>query len=214
MATSITKAGKEFEKDFENSFPDSMWVYRIPDNSTSFGGGTGSRFAQESRYDYLIYNNDIPALFALELKSTEGTSIAMCDYALSAQYERSKRAYETYRQNIKGKQNVEQKACIASMKDSYKALEKKCKAKSIKYHQIKNLREDSYKGLRSYFIFNFREYNTTYALPIEEFIKFWENTDKKSINQDDIRALEHCIIPQEQIRKTKHWSYNVEEFTW
>lgn len=57
----------------------------------------------------------------------------------------------------------------------------------IKSNQIKELtRASQHKGIISGFIFNMRKYNKSWFLYIDDFNRFLENTNKKSINKDDI----------------------------
>lgn len=210
MPKSKTKEGKEFEVDFSNSIPLSTWCYRIPDNASSFGGGTMSRFANDSRYDYLLWNGfSDKNLYSLELKSCQGTSIAFCDYRSALQYELCKRDKEEFKLSIRGTRTIEQKERMEVLKQEEKRLSKECKSKSIKYHQICNLYVDSLLGSKSYFIFNFRKIDKTYAVPIGQFIEFWSTTDKKSINSSDIESLKHILIPQEKIGRSKKWKFDV-----
>lgn len=61
--------------------------------------------------------------------------------------------------------------------------DKNDKGKMIKFNQIEGLTEAAnYKGIIPGFIFNFRKYGKTYFLHIDDFNKFLNDTDKKSIN--------------------------------
>ena len=68
------------------------------------------------------------------------------------------------------------------VKDKYKAI----KAHSIKWHQISNLEQDQSFGLVCAFLMQFRKTGKTYCLPIDNFMRFWTTTPKKSINEKDI----------------------------
>lgn len=84
--------------------------------------------------------------------------------------------------------------------------------KMIKLHQIISLKElADYEGIYSGFLLNFRDdeqnLDDTYYISIENFLKFLQETNKKSINKTDcdLRA-----IRVESILKRKYYSYNVE----
>ena len=73
----------------------------------------------------------------------------------------------------------------------------------IKYHQIQGLKEVYDKGGKAFFLFNFRKENLTYKICINNFLKFVESTDKKSINIKDIIEFGGILIPQE-LKKIKY----------
>lgn len=86
---------------------------------------------------------------------------------------------------------------------SFSRNDKTEKSKDIKNSQIQSLTEASkYKGIVSGFILNFRKYEETYFLEIDKFIKFISETEKKSINRDDVLSLTPIMIPQ-KIKKVK-----------
>lgn len=69
-------AGKIFERNFEKSAPDYAKVYRIPDQPQSFNRTANLRFSRKNPFDYLIWDSKRRRLFALELKTVAGKSIA------------------------------------------------------------------------------------------------------------------------------------------
>lgn len=82
--------------------------------------------------------------------------------------------------------------------------------KIIKPNQIKELTKAStYKGLIAGFVFNFRKYNLTYFVSIQNFNKFKETSGKQSINQKDCENIGVLI---EQTLKKVRYKYNIEKF--
>lgn len=62
--------------------------------------------------------------------------------------------------------------------------------KIIHKHQIEDLKKASiYENIIAGFVFNFRKYNETYFVHIDDFIDFKENSGKKSINRDDCEKI-------------------------
>lgn len=217
MAMNAQHYGKLFEEDFKNSVPPNIWLYRIEDSSNSFSGGNASRFTSTSRYDYLMYQPKYGYLYAIELKSTQSTSITMCDYPLSLEYENTVKKLDDFRNEIKSKKKLSaqektnNKEYITILKGDCKVLKTKCKASSIKYHQINNLLSDDRMGLKSIFLFDFRKNNTTYCMEIKKFDNFWKSTNKKSINESDILEYGGFIVPKKQIGKSSRWEYDLEK---
>jgi penicillin-binding protein-related factor A (putative recombinase) len=84
-------------------------------------------------------------------------------------------------------------------------------SKHIKQHQIDGLcRAGLYKGIIAGFIFNFRNNNNhTYCLRIQDFMDFYNNTTKKSINENDIISYHGININNEL--KRKYYKYNVQK---
>lgn len=71
----------------------------------------------------------------------------------------------------------------------------------IKKTQIESLIEVSkYKNTVQGFIFNFRKYEETYYLDISGFNDFLKETDKKSINLEDVKKHGGVLIPQKKKR--------------
>ena len=62
------------------------------------------------------------------------------------------------------------------------------------------------------FVIEFRELETTVFIPIDEFDKIFNGTDKKSFNYNDLTNMEinFITIPQE-IKKT-HYRYDIDYF--
>jgi penicillin-binding protein-related factor A (putative recombinase) len=73
------------------------------------------------------------------------------------------------------------------------------KGKDIKLHQIEGLtRASQYEGVYAGFVLNFRKTEHTYWLDVREFNKYNEQTEKKSINEDDVIKYKGILIPQEK----------------
>ena len=69
--------GKKFELAFKNSVPENVYYFRIPDPAESFSSiKTGLRFTIQNPCDIFLYNPDTKTMYALELKSTQNTSIS------------------------------------------------------------------------------------------------------------------------------------------
>jgi recombination protein U len=90
--------------------------------------------------------------------------------------------------------------------------EKGLKCGNFKANQIKGLFRASGTNrlIVAGFVINFRELNETYYIPIDEFMHYiLDNEKKKSIPIKFFQ--ENCYqVPQEQ--KRIHWRYNIEEF--
>jgi recombination protein U len=84
--------------------------------------------------------------------------------------------------------------------------------KSIKLHQIEGLQETiPFNGINGGFLFNLRESkkngNITYWMGIENFLNFYNNCDKKSINENDM--INNGAIVVEQSLKIKRYKYDL-----
>lgn len=67
--------GKKFEQDFKKSINEKeIYCLRIQDNASGFSGGDKTRFTMKPPYDYLLFYQQ--CLYAIELKSTQSTSIS------------------------------------------------------------------------------------------------------------------------------------------
>ena len=72
--TSITKnIGKIFEHNFKTSCPDWLLTYKPPDAAQSFNMNNKLRFSQHSPCDYMLFNGNSGKMYALELKTFEGS---------------------------------------------------------------------------------------------------------------------------------------------
>lgn len=49
------------------------WYKRLNDNAASWSGGNNTRFTSTNECDFLMFNNHTRTLYALELKSTQGS---------------------------------------------------------------------------------------------------------------------------------------------
>lgn len=82
--------------------------------------------------------------------------------------------------------------------------------KLIKESQIFGLYEaNKFKNVRAGFIFNFRDVYNTYYLDINNFMEFYNSTNKFSINEKDI--IEHKgVLVENKLLKVRY-RYNVEK---
>lgn len=67
--------GKRFENNFKSSIPSSVYLYRLKDGSSSWGGNEKVRFQPKNVCDFIMYS--YPFLFMLELKSTKIKSLPL-----------------------------------------------------------------------------------------------------------------------------------------
>lgn len=82
--------------------------------------------------------------------------------------------------------------------------------KLIKLSQIHGLDEAAnYKNVCAGFIFNFRDVNRTYHLNIKNFMQFYNDTNKFSINEKDIIEYEGVLIESKLLKV--RYRYNVEK---
>lgn len=195
--------GKEFEKDIKQSFEsvtkqrnyqtvNRFWLYRPSD----FGGGMAERFTNHSLCDFIVFDKIDRTLYLLELKSIKSTSISCPSFeTISELNEQSKIL----------------KVMTKEEKEKFKELNKKANTHDIKYHQIKSLMPYSIieDNIISLFIINFRKYNKTYLIAPCDLYTSLQETKKSSINIEDIKNHHGLLIPQSQIRKTKHYNYDV-----
>lgn len=69
----IMNVGKRFEKNFKDSVPKNIFVYRFKDGSAAWDNGSKTRFQATNICDFMLYKK--PYIFLLELKSTKGKSL-------------------------------------------------------------------------------------------------------------------------------------------
>ena len=69
------------------------------------------------------------------------------------------------------------------------------------------LQETKKENIKAYFVLNFRELEETYAIEMETFNEFYNNTDKKSINISDVKKLGKKLV---QYKKRTSYRYNVD----
>lgn len=91
--------------------------------------------------------------------------------------------------------------------------------KSMSFSNIKNtieeqekficnlLQETKKENIKAYFVLNFRELEETYAIEMETFNEFYNNTDKKSINISDVKKLGKKLA---QYKKRTSYRYDVD----
>lgn len=66
--------GKQFEQNWKNSIPNTIFYYRPPDAAQSFGDNQNLRFSAKSPCDCFLFDGTI--LYTLELKSVGTKSIS------------------------------------------------------------------------------------------------------------------------------------------
>jgi penicillin-binding protein-related factor A (putative recombinase) len=69
--------GKQFEKDFKDSVPDDVFLYRFKDGTANWGDkneNTLTRFQAQNICDFMIFTG--ARLFLLELKTTKSLSLS------------------------------------------------------------------------------------------------------------------------------------------
>lgn len=83
------------------------------------------------------------------------------------------------------------------------------KNKMIKKHQIDSLWKDSrYDNVIGVLLIDFKTSNNTYLLSIDDFMGWYNNSDKKSISEKEIIALNPVKV-QKELKKTKY-RYDIE----
>jgi len=194
--------GKRFEHEVADSVPDNIWFYRIPDNATSFGGGMGSRFTSDSRYDCLMWDVNTKQLHGFELKSNKSTAFSFPDRKAVAEYTEMVNDLAWYKDKKKKKTDDYTKAMAKRKEYNIKQARKKLNQHDIKWHQIDNLSKDQEFGLKCGFLFQFRGTDHAYYLSIVKFMKFWTNTPKKSINENDVIEYGGFLIANEKKKVT------------
>lgn len=89
------------------------------------------------------------------------------------------------------------------------ARDKKDDKKMIKLHQIKSLQKDNeYKNIICAFFIDFKTSGNTYLLYIDDFMKWYNSTEKKSISEKEIISLSPIIVDKE-LKRTRY-RYNIE----
>ena len=106
---------------------------------------------------------------------------------------------------------------LKSTKDSLTFWREDFEDKNVK--QTFNIRKCQIQGLKKWskysgvygFVINFREYdNKTFFITINDFLTYTKRLQKKSINIDDVRRMNHIVINNE-IKRTKY-KYDIEGF--
>lgn len=69
----IMNVGKRFEKNFKDSVPKDIFVYRLKDGSAAWDNGDKTRFQATNICDFMLYKK--PYIFLLELKSTKNKNL-------------------------------------------------------------------------------------------------------------------------------------------
>lgn len=76
--------------------------------------------------------------------------------------------------------------------------------KVIRLHQIKSLAKDNeYKNILCGFFLDFQTSGQTYFLYIDDFMKWYNSNDKKSISEKEVVEL-NPIIVQKELKRTKY----------
>ena len=82
--------------------------------------------------------------------------------------------------------------------------------KLIKESQIFGLYEaNKFKNVRAGFIFNFRDVHNTYYLDINNFMEFYDSTNKFSINEKDIIEYKGVLVESKLLKV--RYRYKVEK---
>ena len=195
--------GKEFEQDFKTSAEslDRVWLYRPSD----FGGGQAARFTNHSLCDYILFNDATGKLFLLELKSVQGNSISCPGVTLCADIDFAQQLLL----------DVTDKETKKQRKEDLKNKLRKGNSYKIKYHQLSNLiqieTDIRYNNIETYIIINFRDYNKTFCCKPSKLIDILQHTHKSSVSVKELEEAECYIVPQESVRQTRHWLYNIED---
>lgn len=84
------------------------------------------------------------------------------------------------------------------------------KGKMIKINQIEGLsKSNKYENIFSGFLFDFRESEKTFWMGINDFLKFQEENNKKSINEKDI--IKYNAIEVEKEKKKTRYVFSVKK---
>lgn len=84
------------------------------------------------------------------------------------------------------------------------------KGKMIKINQIEGLsKSNKYKNIFSGFLFDFRESEKTFWMGINDFLRFQEENNKKSINEKDI--IKYNAIDVEKEKKKTRYVFSVKK---
>lgn len=84
------------------------------------------------------------------------------------------------------------------------------KGKMIKINQIEGLsKSNKYENIFSGFLFDFRESGKTFWMGINDFLKFQEENNKKSINEKDI--IKYNAIEVEKEKKKTRYVFSVKK---
>lgn len=206
--------GKRFEVDFKASFDSHIWTYRPTDS----GGGQNARFTIESICDLLAFDTKARNLVLMELKSTLGTSVSFKSHEFCMNYEKAKEDLEDWIASLPLDTKKAKAEEIKMKRKEIKLLYKETNGAMIKYHQILDLKKVKEEfSIPAYIIFKFFKTTRTFAVPIDSFLEFWKETDKKSINEKDLLELvekeKALAIPQAYIRKSQASMYDVKEMT-
>lgn len=175
----MANIGKKFEKDFINSVPTDVKVLRLNDSAGGFGSNSFLRFSLQNPYDFELFKS--PYLICLELKTCSGNSFSFPTYNDKKEIEELKSSIYLIKDADKKKE----------LKNQLSLKRKSIASKNIHLHQIDGLYQSSiYKNVISGFIFNFRDKcNRTFFVDIENFLSFWKETIKKSINLEEVSKI-------------------------
>lgn len=167
--------GKIFEQSFQESLEkEGLYVFRVKDSPSSFGGQTQSvvRFTLNNPYDFIMYH--YPYYYALELKSTKSNALSF---------------------NIWDKKDTNYVKTAMIKKHQIEGLSNADKHKGIIAGFVINFRNDNHNE-------KVKE-QETYFLSIANFNNFVHGTNKKSINKNDVISYGGLLIEQE-IKKVKY----------
>ena len=182
MAVNTGKEGKKFEQAIKEAADKKGYYFlRLPDSNKFGQQGTQTRFTQQSPFDALMFDGCI--LYCLELKHTDGNSL--------------------------------------SFPNPVDTKPPKGKTFMIKYHQIQNLLEGAkHPNVVAGLLIDFGDRYSSkgklldeascWFVHINNFYEWAKNTDKKSINRDDVKSLGYKIT---KTKKKVNYSYDISDLT-
>ena len=182
----MSNAGKDFEKDFKDSYEKTSYTCIRLVDSAKWLQGSGSKFQASNIADFIVLTS--PYMWVLELKSTKGSSISHTPYVegVSAPWEKPKN--DTTQVMIKANQ--------------VKSLMKLTKKPYVIPGFLFNFRE---RALKTKTI-----PHQTYFVHINDFINYAQESKASSIGVDTCRDIG---IPLDGIVKKVNYKYDVEKLT-
>lgn len=104
--------GKKFELAFKKSVPENVYCFRIPDPAESFSSiREGLRFTIQNPCDFFLFNPDTKTMYALELKSTQNTSISF--WRKDFEDKSKKQTFMIRKNQIEGLQKISQYSIVS-----------------------------------------------------------------------------------------------------
>lgn len=180
-----TSEGKQFEKDWKDSYKSSKHFYMRLKDTAKWLQGSGSKFTPDNPCDAIQHT--MPFLWLLELKSTKAASVSFNPY-------------------IKGESSPMDKPKNKKTNVMIKANQVKELNKAVEYQGviagfIINFRERKLKTKTSD--------NECFFIHIKDFMDFAMKTGKSSISQDDCMQIG---IKIESVKLKTNYRYKINEF--